>query len=293
MQDQLKMKLVKIFVAVFAGLACTGKTWPQSDADVNYTLPSPEEVKSTLARVKDHLALVTPYRFQNRATNEVITDFSTPQDVYAARMPGRHGIWSYEMGVTYAGMTLYTQVTGDSSYIDYAEKTYRFIIDHLDYIRATNERFGDQGDRFARVIRPSHLDHCGAMGAAMIKLHALRPDRRYRQVIDVIADHISNKQIRLKDGTLARPGDGPWEFTLWTDDLYMSVPFLAQMGKLTGHAKYYDDAVKQILNFSKYLFDEQKRLFDHAWFSHARYDPKFFWGRQNGWAIMAMAELLS
>ena len=269
--------------------------WTQSaaDIDINYTLPTPDEIKTVLDRVKDHLELVTPYRFHNRETGKAITDFSTPQDAYAARLPGRHGIWSYEMGVTYAGMILYTQVTGDSSYLDYAEKTYKYITDHLDFIRASNEKFGYQGDRFGRVLQPQHLDHCGSMGAAMIKLNAIRPDARYRQVIDIIADWISNKQVRLKDGALARPGDGPWEFTLWTDDLYMSVPFLAQMGRLTGDKKYYDDAVKQIVNFSKYLFHDQKRLFDHAWFSHAKYDPKFFWGRQNGWAIMAMAELLS
>jgi unsaturated rhamnogalacturonyl hydrolase len=291
MPSQRRLNLLIAIIVIFANMIFTNHGFTQSD--INYTLPTPDEVKSILGRVKDHLELVTPYRFHNRKTNEVITDFSAPQDVYAARLPGRHSIWSYEMGVAYAGMISCTQVTGDSSYLAYAEKTFKFIIDHLNYIRATNDKFGDQGDRFARVIRPSHLDHCGAMGAAMIKLQTVRPDKRYRQVIDLIADWISNKQVRLKDGTLARPGDGPWEFTLWTDDLYMSVPFLAQMGKLTGNAKYYDDAVKQILNFSKYLFDDQKRLFDHAWFSHARYNPKFFWGRQNGWAIMAMAELLS
>jgi rhamnogalacturonyl hydrolase YesR len=292
----MQMQFKGTFLAfLFSSLTMTGVSRAQLDSDIeiNYTLPSPEEIKSVLDRVKTHLELVTPYRFHNRETGEVVTDFSEPQDMYAARLPGRHGIWTYEMGVTYAGMILYTQVTGDSGYLDYAEKTFKFLADHLDFIRASNEKFGYQGDRFARVIKPEHLDHCGSMGAALIKLNAIRPDARYREVIDIIADWISNKQIRLKDGTLARPGDGPWEFTLWTDDLYMSVPFLAQMGKLTGDKKYFDDAVKQIVNFSKYLFHDQKWLFDHAWFSHAKYDPKFFWGRQNGWAIMAMAELLS
>lgn len=43
--------------------------------------------------------------------------------------------------------------------------------------------------------------------------------------------------------------------TLWADDLYMSVPFLAGMGRMTGERKYFDDAVKQALNFNNYLYN--------------------------------------
>lgn len=264
-----------------------------SQTEINYAPPTAEEIKPILDRVKGHFQTVTKYAFLHRETGKEIADFSAPQDVRAARLPGNHGIWSYEMGVTYSGMILYAQATGDASYLDYAEKTFQFLVQHLDFIRASNEKFGYQADRFRGALQPRHLDDCGSMGAALIKMNALRPDKRYRPIIDTIADYISNKQLRLKDGTLARPGDGPWEFTLWTDDLYMSVPFLAQMGKLTGDKKYFDDAVKQIVNFAKYLFDEERGLFDHAWFSHGGYDPKFFWGRQNGWAMLAMAELLS
>jgi len=49
----------------------------------------------------------------------------------------------------------------------------------------------------------------------------------------------------LADGTLAR--NRPLPNALWLDDLYMSVPALAQMGKLSGDRKYFDDACKQIL----------------------------------------------
>ena len=41
----------------------------------------------------------------------------------------------------------------------------------------------------------------------------------------------------------------PQKNTLWLDDLYMVLPAIAQMGKLTGDKKYFDDAVKQVLQF--------------------------------------------
>jgi rhamnogalacturonyl hydrolase YesR len=73
----------------------------------------------------------------------------------------------------------------------------------------------------------------------------------------------------------------------------MSVPFLAHMGRLTGERRYFDDATRQVLQMSARLFDETRGLYDHSWFANATYDPRFYWGRGAGWAVMAMAELLS
>jgi unsaturated rhamnogalacturonyl hydrolase len=64
------------------------------------------------------------------------------------------------------------------------------------------------------------------------------------------------------------------------------------MGKLTGDKKYYDDAVKQILQFSARMFNREKGLFMHGWILHMEVHPEFYWARANGWAVMAMVELL-
>ena len=69
-----------------------------------------------------------------------------------------------------------------------------------------------------------------------------------RPVIDNFMQYISTKEFRLPDGTLAR--NRPLPNTLWLDDLYMSIPALAQMGKLSGDKKYFDDAVRQLAQFS-------------------------------------------
>jgi rhamnogalacturonyl hydrolase YesR len=140
------------------------------------------------------------------------------------------------------------------------------------------------------VLHTGSLDDCGAMGAALIKLYKINRDPRILPIINHIADYISHKQFRLADGTLAR--QRPQTQSVWGDDAYMSVPFLAQMGDLTKNKKYYDDAVKQVLLMSRYLFRKDKKLFDHGINIHNKYDPNFFWGRANGWMIMSMMELL-
>jgi len=189
-------------------------------------------------------------------------------------------------------MNLVTDVTGDKSYVDYAFRNYDFVFDNLPYFRKIDKKFGARKEQYGQMMHMAALDHCGSIGAALIKTYGKKKDPRYRDMIDTVANYITNKQFRLDDGTLAR--ERPQAVSLWTDDFYMSIPFLAQMGKLTGEKKYWDDAVKQVVQMSERLFDKKENLFDHGWNAReAKYDPKFFWGRANGWAMMAMAELLT
>jgi rhamnogalacturonyl hydrolase YesR len=111
-----------------------------------------------------------------------------------------------------------------------------------------------------------------------------------RPFIDSYINFISTKQFRLSDGTLAR--NRPMANALWLDDLYMSVPALAQMGKLTGENKYFDDAVKQVLQFSQRMFNKSQGLYMHGWIQDMNVHPEFYWARCNGWALLTMTELL-
>jgi rhamnogalacturonyl hydrolase YesR len=72
----------------------------------------------------------------------------------------------------------------------------------------------------------------------------------------------------------------------------MSVSFLARMGEMTGDIGYFDDAALQVVNFHKRLFDEGKGLLRHCWYSDIRQPGIAFWGRANGWAMVAQVDLL-
>ena len=56
-----------------------------------------------------------------------------------------------------------------------------------------------------------------------------------------MSDFVSIGQFRLEDGTFCRPE--PFMMSVWADDLFMSVPFLVRLGKLTGEKKYFDDVI--------------------------------------------------
>ncbi len=262
------------------------------DYPVPYVLPTVDEIHSDIDRIYNNLLNTCVLDVVNKNTGEKILPDSKPiKDAVIDGRFGEYNRWDYPNGVIMSGMSLLQDVTGDSAYFQYNVRLFDFLFDFEPYFKRLQNEQHYYHHPLSRMLNIRALDHCGAIGCALIETYQKHPDPRYKEYIDTIANYISNKQFRLKDGTIAR--ERPQPESVWADDMYMCVPFLARMGALTGNKKYLDDAVKQVVQLSKYLFIEQKGLFDHGWNSYGGdYDPRFYWGRANGWASMAMAELL-
>ncbi len=259
------------------------------DYPVHYGPVKVEEIVEVLTRVRNYLDATTPTRIINRQTKQEITNLTKPNND-AIIEQGDFRLISYEWGVTYGGMLLAGEVTGDSKFTEYTTKRIKFIADMVPYFQNIKDKL-QKGDLIRSVLEPRALDDAGSMCAAMIKFSRTGVKADVRPLIDNYINYISTKEFRLADGTLAR--NRPLPNSLWLDDLYMSVPALAQMGKLTGDQSYFDDAVKQILQYSKRMFNtDNKNLFIHGWIQGMDVHPDFHWARANGWAILSMVELL-
>jgi rhamnogalacturonyl hydrolase YesR len=261
----------------------------QPDYPTPYIIPSQTEVKNVLDRVFTYLDDATPPVFINRVTKAMVTDISNP-DTNIIFKPGDFRLTSYEWGVTYGAMLSIAEATGDKKYFDYAKNRLELIANAIPAFRSLYQKTPKNSNPLRQAIEPKALDDCGAMCGATIKMLRAGGSTALQPMIDTYINYITNGQQRFSDGTLAR--NRPQKNTLWLDDLYMSVPALAQMGKLTGDKKYYDDAVKQILQFSERMFNKEIKLYMHGWVEGMEPHPEFHWARANGWALLAMVELL-
>ena len=263
----------------------------QPDYPIPYGPVKREDIAKTLNRIYAYLNEATPAEFVNGKTQEAVSDLSKI-DEYTELKKGDFRLVSYEWGVAYGAMLLAARATGEAKFREYADKRLKFIADAIPYFKKINEGHSDWSTKspFKGLSDPRSLDDCGAMCAAMIKASREGNNKDYRTLINSGIDFILHKEHRLKDGTLAR--NGPYKNTLWLDDLYMGVPALAQMGKLTGDKKYYDEATKQVLQFSSKMFNVEKGIYMHGWAEGMTEHPQFHWARANGWAILAKAELL-
>lgn len=261
----------------------------QPDYPTQYGKTTPADIKLVLDRVHKYLDETTPVKLVDKETGAEITDYKNP-GTNAIFQKGDYRLISYEWGVTYAGMLLSGQATGDPKFTDYTAKRLQLIADIVPYYQTQSKKAPSVISPVQSVIHPHALDDAGAMCAAMIKSISAGVKANTRPMIDNYISYITTKEYRLKDGTLAR--NRPFPNTLWLDDLFMSVPALAQMGKLTGQTRYYDEAVKQVLAFAGRMFNKQKGIFMHGWVQDMNPHPEFHWGRANGWALMTIVELL-
>ncbi|MRX69442.1 Rhamnogalacturonyl hydrolase YesR [Flavobacterium resistens] len=257
----------------------------QPDYPTPYVIPQKENIKAVLDRVYNFLDKNSASKIVDANTKTVVTDYKKGnQDIVFE--PGAFRLTSYEWGVTYAGMLLASKATGEKYYADYSNKRIQLIADIAENYNEKNIKDKDM----LKTLHPEALDFAGALCAAFIKAKKDGLKANIDPLVNNYIDFISNKQFRLKDGTLAR--NRPQDNTLWLDDMFMSVPALAQMGSYTGNTKYYDDAVKQVNQFSERMFNSQKGIYMHGWVESMTVHPQFHWARANGWAVMTMVELL-
>jgi unsaturated rhamnogalacturonyl hydrolase len=299
----MKKKSVSLsacFLLVFAFIGTDAQRMTDSNTPLHlvagdyitpYGIPDEDGILEVINRVYACLDTVTPARLVEPGSGTGIDD---PAGILSAERTGfQRGdfrIVSYEWGVTYAGMLLAGKVTGEEKFTAYTLERLGFLAGIRPYyIELEKQRQGIRHP-LRSVLHPRALDDAGAMCAAMIKARRTGFGGDLDPMIENYIDYISNQQFRLGDGTLAR--NRPQPNSLWLDDLFMSVPALAQMGKYTGDHRYFDDAVRQVLQFSDRMFNEDKGLFMHGWIQGMDEHPQFHWGRANGWAIMAMVELL-
>jgi len=299
----MKQSLILSFVLYFITLefAFPQRTLPQitdsntplhamqPDYPVPYGPVKAEDITAVLNRIYSYLDASTPAKVIDSKTKAEITDM-TKLTVDAVFEPGVFRLISYEWGVTYGAMLLAGEATGDNKFTEYTLKRIGLIADVAGYFKTQTQVNRSVNNPVRSVLDPRALDDAGAMCAAMIKTFVANKNLPVRPYIDNYIDYISKKQLRLKDGTLAR--NRPLPNTLWLDDLYMSVPALAQMGKLTGNNDYFEDACKQVFQFSRRMFNKELGVYMHGWVEDMEPHPEFHWARCNGWALLAMTELL-
>ena len=80
---------------------------------------------------------------------------------------------------------------------------------------------------------------------------------------------------------------------LWDDTLFMTVLFLANMGRIEGKRAYIEEAQYQFLLHAKYLADKETGLWYHGWTFNGNHNfAGAFWGRGNCWVTIAIPEFV-
>lgn len=251
-------------------------------------------------KIADRIVNSTTYDFVNKKTGEKYASVKNlPLDMNV-KVNSKYNNWHYTNGVTNIALMELADKVGDKKYEDYVLKNMNFVFNegNLEFFKkqydAAFKKEGWYGVRkysWHMIFRGKRLDDNGPMGASLIELQMRHPDKSFLKYVNETANHLNNAEPRLEDGTIARIW--PHVNTIWADDAFMAVSFLTRMGKFTGERKYFDDAARQILNYTKYLWCPEKQIYYHCYHTDNQEHGVAHWSRANGWVFMATADLLS
>lgn len=135
------------------------------------------------------------------------------------------------------------------------------------------------------------------MGTVLLDLYKVEKDEKYKKTVDLLYCQLKSYP-RTESKSFWHKENYPNQ--IWLDGLYMIQPFYVRYSKEFAAEKDYSDTLRQFLNARKFLFDEKKHLYHHAydesrkmfWADKTTGLSPNVWGRAVGWLAMALVDVL-
>jgi len=254
---------------------------------------APEDDRTALRRVADAVLKQTTRQLIDRDTGQTFKDSTGLAPKPEISIESKFNAWFYQTWLLTDGMRRAAQALDEPRYRYYGEQNLGFIFRHMDYFQRQNDAHmaaAPVGDGKLSPIgfyfRIASLWGTG-LAPLVLERYAETKDAKYEPFLGRVRKFLAENP-RFEDGAYYRPGKG-----LMTDDSYMTVPFLVREWKRTGDARQLDSAIAQVLGTHARLMDEQHHLLRHLWDLKTQQPAGEFWGRGNGWTVLAHVELLS
>lgn len=200
---------------------------------------------------------------------------------------------NYPIGVVLYGLLTAGKYLKSREITDYAHRHLLQCCKMQEYVHWDSLRYG-YACMNQQLVSLSALDDCGAFFAAVLE-DCLEYNREEALLpaVEEAADYILKKQERLENGMFYRKMEGRQaQYTVWADDLYMSIPFLIRYAELKNRPEVLEDAINQVLHFKELLYIPEKKLMSHVYQLKLGLATKIPWGRGNGWVLFTLSELL-
>ena len=214
------------------------------------------------------------------------------------KAPLNYTDWRYYTGTFLTAMQDASGYFSELDYSTHLSNFFTFFNENVDPIARINARIGRLDGPFTLYYRFKMLDDFGPQATALLEhlwtkhqgdLTAIKAAPWFNLVEQSI-QAVRQAIPRLQDGTLARIT--PATLTVQSDDLFMAGILLIRAGIKLQQPELIEEAVQQTLNFHNYLFNKEKQLYHHAYFSWDNTQSCCHWGRGLGWMMLIYAELL-
>ena len=262
-------------------------TVEEPDWQPDYTVKTPEELKALIEELEKKCC--AKRELIGEVTDKVdkmVSAFSDilyePDDTFLKNMKShnlagddisRYQYWEWTQGVGLYGLWKLFSYEKKESYLEMLTRFY---------------------DREIGIGFPALNVNTAAPYLAMSFLAEYTGEEKYLRPCVEAAEKIMSEFPRTDEGGFQhKTSDSVNEQELWDDTLYMTVLFLANMGRILKNQAMTEEAQYQFLIHEKYLCDKVSGLWYHGWtFKEKNNFAGAFWGRGNCWITMAIPEFL-
>ncbi|MBE5784100.1 MAG: hypothetical protein E7329_12405 [Clostridiales bacterium] len=153
-------------------------------------------------------------------------------------------------------------------------------------------KFPDQIDhlRLGKYTFKSYT--CGGIARAYALFKGYMTDDKTKELVRFYADELLYEAPKDRNGIVKSPFISPRE-VIWIDNAMAVTPFLLYAGLALNEPKYIDEAVAQTIKMYDVFLDEETGLLHQTKGEIAAgVISDDFWGRGNGWGIIALTELV-
>jgi unsaturated rhamnogalacturonyl hydrolase len=138
--------------------------------------------------------------------------------------------------------------------------------------------------RFSVIKGNMPITDCASAGEAVLFAGKLTGDPIFRKGADEMLEVIKNTNHKNEEGIIYHTQE-PVKFIM-SDAFYMLPPFLAAVAE-------FDEALKQIEGYRKYLYHQDEQLYSHIWDGpNKKFVREEFWGVGNGWTAAGLTRVV-
>ena len=181
--------------------------------------------------------------------------------------------WDWPCGVAYFGICEAARATGRKDYIDMMKA---------------------RVDEYIELGLPGWTVNTCSMGHAMLTLHRLTGDEKYRKIAESKIEYLRHQAERFGDSVLQHTVSAKNDFPeqCWADTLFMGAFFMLRAGIDWHDEDLINDALNQYYWHIMYLQNMQNGLWYHGYNNITKdHMSGFHWGRANAWAAYTMSQV--
>ena len=191
--------------------------------------------------------------------------------------------WNYEDGCVLMGCKQLFEATQDKVYLD-------FILQYLEQVIEPDGNINNY------ELGKYNIDSINS-GKVLFTAYEITKEEKYRSAIEFIMNQL-REHPRTESGNFYHKQMYPKQ--IWLDGVYMALPFYMEYETKYDGKEHYNDILNQVENVRKFLYDEEKTLYYHA-YDEARVQPwadqvtgcsPNFWLRSMGWYLMALVDIM-